>query len=64
MRYQLQGTSSDDEGVVLTIPYGRPETVRVSLGATKDAAMIIDPIVGRPDKGDSTVNINSSSGTN
>jgi len=64
MRYQLQGTTSDDEGVVLTISYVRPETVRVSVGATKSAATIIDPIVGRPDKADSMVNPTSASGTN
>lgn len=34
MRYQLQGTASDDDSVELTISYVRPETVRVSVGSS------------------------------
>ena len=44
MRYQLQGTESEDEGIIITVPYVRPETVRVSVG-TEDGKKEVEGTV-------------------
>jgi len=49
MRYQLQGTTEENDSITVTVHYVRPETVRVSVGATKDTAVEVEATPGNPD---------------
>ena len=65
MKYQLQGVTSEEDAAVITIPYVRPETVRVSIGPTKESAILLDPEIGPPGTNmNDMVNLTSPSGTN
>ena len=65
MRYQLQGTEEDTDSIVVTIPYVRPETVRVSVGPTKEEAVEVEATTGNPDNDINTVvNLFSEHGKN
>ena len=54
MQYQLEGTETEDDAIVVTIPYVRPETVRVSVGKDKKSAVEVEATTGNPN-----VDINS-----